>query len=106
MKKMRIIACDFDGTLCENIFPKIGNPKIDIIEKLKQEQKNGSKIILWTCRENELLKSAVIWCEEQGLIFDAINDNLEEIKQYMSHNTRKVYATEYWDDKSISIKCA
>ena len=100
---MKIIACDFDGTLCENQFPQIGPPKTEIINKLKQEQGLGAKIILWTCRENQMLQEAVAWCGENGLVFDAINDNLPQTKEWMVYNSRKIYADEYWDDKAIQI---
>ena len=100
---MRIIACDFDGTLCENKFPQIGAPNKEVIEKLIEEQKNGSKIILWTCRAEAQVLEAVKWCLEQGLVFDAVNDNLEHVKQYFGCNPRKIYATEYWDDRAITI---
>ena len=97
---MKIIAVDFDCTLCENKFPQIGDVKIEVINKLKQEQDKGTKIILWTCREEGLLEAAVTWCKEQGLFFDAVNDNLPETLEWMIYNSRKIYADEYWDDKA------
>ena len=60
-------------------------------------------MILWTCREGEQLKAAVMWCLNHGLKFDAINDNLEENKKRYGNNCRKVCATEYWDDKSVLV---
>ena len=44
----------------------------------KQKRAEGHKLILWTCRCGEYLEQAIKWCEEQGLIFDAINENLPE----------------------------
>ena len=99
---MRIIACDFDGTLCENRFPEIGEPKLHVIEHLKYEQNNGAKIILWTCREGEFLTRAIEWCKQNGLTFDAVNDNVAESVRMMNCNSRKVFAHEYWDDRSIA----
>ena len=100
---MKIIAVDFDGTLCENEFPNIGAPKIEIIEKLLAEKQLGAKIILWTCRTDEQIKQAVAWCEKYGLTFDAVNDNLEEIKTSFGSNPRKIYANEYWDDRAVLV---
>ena len=100
---MKIIACDFDGTLCENRFPEIGEPRWQLIEKLKDEQKLGAKAILWTCREGALLTAAVDWCRRFGLLFDALNGNLPETIERMQCDPRKVYATEYWDDKGKSV---
>ena len=95
-----IIAVDFDGTLVENKFPNIGEPIWKVINNLKTHQINGDKIILWTCRDGDRLRQAVEYCiDELGLHFDAINENLDEIKVLWGNDTRKVYADEYWDDK-------
>ena len=99
----KIIACDFDGTLCENAWPEIGEVKEDVVWYMKKHQAEGDKIILWTCRTGELLDAAVKWCEDQGLIFDAINENLPEIIETMGGDTRKIYADEYVDDKNKSV---
>ena len=53
--------------------------------------------------ENELLTEALNWCKEQGIIFDAVNDNLPETSKWMVYNSRKIYASEYWDDKAKNI---
>lgn len=98
---MKIIACDFDGTLCENRFPDIGEPRFHVINRLKEEQKNGAKIILWSCREGEMLQAAIDWCKKYEIVFDAINDNLPETLKWMETNSRKVFANEYWDDRGI-----
>lgn len=97
-----VIAVDFDGTLCQNKWPAIGEPRLDLIEWLKVKGKNGSRLILWTCREGELLEAAVDWCRDQGLIFDAVNDNLPaHIATFGGSNPRKVFADIYIDDKSL-----
>lgn len=98
---MKIIAVDFDGTLCKDAYPGIGEPNTLVIEELKQRKENGDKVILWTCRCGKQLQEAVAWCRKMGLEFDEINDNLaEHIEQYGS-NCRKVFADEYWDDKAM-----
>lgn len=98
-----IIACDFDGTLCANAWPGIGKANEDTIWYLKKHQAEGNKIILWTCRTGELLDEAVEWCKDQGLIFDAINENLPEVIETMGGDTRKIYADEYVDDKNRKL---
>ena len=59
-----IIAVDFDGTLCENKYPEIGEPNTKLIDFLMNCQLNGDKVILWTCRNEEQTKAAVDWCSE------------------------------------------
>ena len=100
---MRVIAVDFDGCLCREKWSDIGAPNLAIINTLKHRRRAGDKVILWTCRVGELLEDAVEWCGTFGLTFDAVNDNLEENKAYFGNNSRKIYATEYWDDKSVLI---
>lgn len=100
MKNKKIIAVDFDGTLCENKYPEIGAPILSTIEQLKDAQREGAALILWTCRCGKELTAAVAWCMAQGLTFDAVNANLAEHIEQFGGDTRKVFATEYWDDRA------
>ena len=97
----KIIAVDFDGTLCENKYPEIGEPIQEVIDELLSEEKNGAKIILWTCRCDEYLEKAVEWCKRRGINFDAINEHLPEMKELFGNDTRKIFADEYWDDRAV-----
>lgn len=47
-KLAKIIAVDFDGTLCENMWPGIGAENTPIIKELIQHRENGDKVILYT----------------------------------------------------------
>ena len=97
-----IYAVDFDGTLCESVWPDIGEPNMALIEHLKKRRAQGNKIILWTCRAGERLENAVEWCKIYGLEFDAVNENLPEaIKQY-GGDGRKIHADVYIDDKAVN----
>lgn len=99
----RTIAVDFDGCICESKWPEIGEPRQEVINELIRAQAEGSRLILWTCREGELLDAAIMWCLNRGLRFDAVNDNLDENKRLFGNNCRKVWADEYWDDKSVLV---
>lgn len=99
-----IVAIDFDGTLCENEFPKIGSPKLDVINAVKEYHSYGWKVILWTCRNREYLDEALAWCKAHGLKFDAVNENLPEVEEMFGGYTRKIYADAYIDDKNVLIK--
>ena len=94
----KIIAVDFDGTLCENEWPNIGAANFELIRYLKREQTKGSKIILWTCRSGERLEKAMEWCKCHDLTFDAINDNIPEAVEIFGGDSRKIFAHEYIDD--------
>ena len=54
------IAIDFDGTIVEHRYPKIGNEIPFATDTLKMLMKDHHRLILWTVREGELLKEAVI----------------------------------------------
>ena len=100
LKSVKIIAVDFDGTLCENKWPEIGTANEELIEYLRDRQKNGDKLILWTCRVDDMLRKAVEWCKEKELVFDAVNENLPEIVENFGSDTRKIFANEYIDDRN------
>lgn len=101
-----IIAVDFDGTIVEHEFPEIGKPLNGAFETLMKWQKEGHKLILWTCRNDvdpanngrKVLTEAVAFCKENGLVFDAVNENLSGIG---INPTPKIYADVYVDDRSI-----
>ena len=103
METQRIIAVDFDGTLCENKWPEIGPANRDLIYYLTDAQKRGAKLILWTCRVGERLDKAIEWCILNGLVFDTINENLPEVIERFGEDTRKIYADEYIDDRANVI---
>lgn len=103
--KQNIIAVDFDGTLCANLYPAIGEPNKELIEYLLNRQKAGDKLILLTCRCGDLLDRAVDWCQRKGLIFDAVNENLPStIELAGGSDSRKIWADEYIDDKNVLVK--
>ena len=99
----KIIAIDFDDTIFNTNYPEIGSPKWRTIERAKAEKRKGAALILWTCRTGEALEEAVEACKRVGLVFDAVNENLEEMIDLFNGDTRKIVADEYWDDKAVKI---
>lgn len=100
---MKAIAIDFDGCLCDNAYPAIGAPHWGVIARAKMEQEAGAGLILWTCREGQLLQEAVAACESRGLHFDAINESLPSWIAAFNNAPRKVGASEYWDDRAVPM---
>ena len=99
-----ILAIDFDGTLVSNEFPKIGKPDWVITQAVKAYQNRGWKLILWTCRTDNMLKDAVDFCRNVlDLEFDAVNQNLPEVQKFYGGDTRKVFANMYLDDRSAAL---
>lgn len=99
-REIRIIAVDFDGTLCTECYPAIGLPNLRLISLLKELRIQGRQVILWTCRCGERLEEAVDWCRGFGLEFDAVNANVRETLVRYGTDARKISADVYIDDRS------
>jgi len=95
-----VIAVDFDGTIVEDAYPKIGKPRIFAFETLKRLQKEGHRLILWTYRSGSKLDDAVEFCKDNGITFYAVNQSFPE-EQYDNSVSRKIYADIYIDDRNI-----
>lgn len=63
MEKQRVIAVDFDGCLCDNAYPDIGAPNWQVIDAALKERADGAALILWTCREGDMLQQALDACK-------------------------------------------
>lgn len=100
--KNKIVAVDFDGTLCEKQLSRNRKSKNRVIELIKRWQKDGNIIILNTCRSGQYLANAVMWCKNHGLVFNAVNHNTKERIQQYGGDTRKISADIYIDDKAIN----
>ena len=98
--KNLIIAVDFDGTIVEDAYPKIGKPIIFAFETLKKLQEKGHRLILWTYRYGERLDEAVSFCEENGVFFYAVNSSFPE-EEYNDNLSRKIHADLFIDDRNI-----
>jgi len=95
-----IIAVDFDGTIVEHAYPKIGKPipfALDVLKKLQLKEQH--KLLLWTVREGELLEEAVEYCSKNGVTFYAVNKNYPE--EETGDSPRKLVADVFIDDKNI-----
>jgi hydroxymethylpyrimidine pyrophosphatase-like HAD family hydrolase len=95
-----IIAVDFDGTVVDHEYPAIGKEKLFAFQTLKELEKLGARLILWTFRSGKELDEAVEYCRRNGIEFYAINKNYPEeiFDQTMS---RKINADIYIDDRNI-----
>lgn len=94
------IAVDFDGTIVEDDYPKIGKPVIFAFDTLKALQDNGHRIILWTYRRGEALDSAIQFCKNNGITFYAVNKSFPE-EDFDPESSRKIYADLFIDDRNI-----
>lgn len=98
--KPLILAVDFDGTIVEDAYPKIGEPVLFAFDTLKRLQSNGHRLILWTYRSGRKLDEAVAFCKENGIEFYAVNKNFPE-ENYDGKDSRKIHADLFIDDRNV-----
>ncbi len=100
-KRYNYIAVDFDGTLCVHQFPEIGEPIPEMIAFIREKHAEGTKIILYTCRddseERAYLQEAIDWCFLHDIPIDAANEN-----PWVPFGKKKLYADLYIDDRAVS----
>ncbi len=68
-----VIAVDFDGTIVENEYPRMGKERPFAFYTLRALIEQGHLLILWTCRSGSLLDEAVELCRANGIEFYAVN---------------------------------
>lgn len=90
-----IFAVDYDGTLSTG-----SGMNMNLISRLKVEQRRGNIVILWTCREGRSLKEALLALKKVGFSPNFVNCNAPQAVRAMGHDSRKVLADVYIDDKN------
>ena len=105
----KIVAVDFDKTICDSKYPVIGGLKPGVLEALTKIMEAGYWIIVWSCRT----------CKFYPEVFNPTNEPLDlsrpttlEMISYLDTNKvpyddvddgtmGKVYAAYYVDDKAV-----
>jgi hypothetical protein len=94
------IAVDFDGTIVEHEYPEIGKEMLFAFLTLKELNKKGARLILWTFRSGKELEEAVEFCRKNGVEFYAVNKNYPE--EVMNDTvSRKIDADIFIDDRNL-----
>ena len=76
--KYPIVAVDYDNTLTYgNDYPAQGDINMLAVHYLTAYRKMGGKLILFTCRTDDSLLTALSACKSVGLEFDAVNTDLD-----------------------------
>lgn len=94
------IAVDFDGTIVENEYPEIGREMMFAFATMKELQKKGHKLVLWTYRTGQQLKEAIEFCRNNGVEFYAVNENYPG-ETSTENYSRKLLADVFIDDRNI-----
>ena len=100
-----IIAVDFDGTICENKYPDIGDEMPGALRSLRALKTEGHTIILWTCRCGYKLEDALVWLKVRGFKPHWVNQSDPQmIARFGGVDSRKIYADFYIDDRAVNIR--
>ena len=95
-----IIAVDFDGTVVEHAYPKIGELKPGAKAALVAFRKAGHKIAIWTCRHGKEEQEVRSFLNANDIPYDTINNPV----MGADLGTRKIYADLYIDDKGLRFE--
>lgn len=95
-----VIAIDFDGTIVEDNYPEIGEPKLFAFESLQQMIEQRHQLILWTTREGKRLQEAVDFCKENGVEFYAVNKSYPD-ERFEDMESRKIICDLFVSNKNF-----
>lgn len=108
----KTIAVDFDGTICEFDYPRIGKPKLGVKEALTMLRGLGYRIMIYSCRtchwhydifggdpkqptmERITVKQMIEYLDRNDIPYDLIDDG----------SRGKPLADFYIDDKAIRFE--
>jgi hypothetical protein len=100
--KTCVIAVDFDGTIVEHDYPKLGRAVPGALEWLTRYQAAGARLMLWTMRSGGdqhpyVLADAVSYLVDRGVKLFGVNENPEQDWS----TSPKQYAHLYIDDAAF-----
>jgi len=104
-----VIAIDFDGTIVEHDFPRIGKLMEGAKEVINEWYDKGYYILVWTCRNNNEpdhpewdqapISAVRQFLLDNGVKFHGINQQQPGLGFYLE--SRKIFANVYIDDRNL-----
>ena len=105
--KQLTLAIDFDHTIVDTDDvtcwekPVILGFREDAEEVLRKLHNDGHIIIIHTCRSAHNLVKALDWLDDNNVHYDYVNCNAPNVNRPFSHESRKIFADFYIDDRNI-----
>ena len=96
-----VLSIDFDGTIVEVDYPRIGKLIPGAIRYINKLHKEGYMIIINSCRAGKHERQMRSFLNIQGIKYHYINENAEFLIEKYKTDTRKISANIYIDDKSL-----
>lgn len=100
MRKLKVIAVDFDGTIVEHNFPEIGKMKENVVAKMRKWYEEGHTICIWTCRTDQYEQDARKYLADNNIPFHYFNENPTSS---FGDGCRKILAHVYLDDRALNV---
>jgi GNAT superfamily N-acetyltransferase len=91
-------AVDFDGTIVDNAFPRIGKPKKKTIDFIKKVHSRGDRVVIWTSRGGKTLGYMQNFLDKHKVPYHEINTNSK-----FQTGSPKIVADYYIDDKAVHV---
>lgn len=92
-----IVGIDFDGTIVEHKYPKVGDPVPHALRVMRRILANEHQIILWTMRSGETLRDATRYLEDNSIEIYGANKNPDQDWS----TSPKAYCHIYIDDAAL-----
>lgn len=96
-----VLAIDFDGTICDESFPEIGNLKPNADKYINRLHDEGFHIVINTCRSGRYEGMAHQFLKELGVRYHFMNCNMPYMIDEYGQDCRKISADIYIDNKSL-----
>lgn len=106
--KGKVLAIDFDGTVVEHDYPRIGKLKPNAKLVINNLHRLGFTIIIWSVRVDVKERDVQRFLKDNEIKYDGINQNNIFYSKLFSKEfdcePRKIYADLYIDDRGIFWK--
>lgn len=96
-----IIAIDFDGTICEVSYPKVGDERVGAKEYINKLYEEGYGIVINTCRSQRAAVLAMDFLDKRSIKYHYFNTNFPHLIELYGNDCRKISADVYIDDKCL-----
>jgi hypothetical protein len=103
MDERLILGVDFDGTIVEEAFPKIGKIKQKTVDLMRVAYNAGHLIVVWTARSNGADELARQFLIENDIPFHFLNENPEDPYAKLGIQGRKIFCHYYIDDRAVHV---
>lgn len=100
--KRFILSVDFDGTIVEEAYPKIGKLRENAKQALDILYLEGFTIIINSCRTGKFEGEAYQFLQDNNIRFHYFNCNIPELISEFGMDCRKISADLYIDDKCLT----